>query len=568
MEKQFSDFWFIGVGLLVLFIFLIIFLMNKRNKEHKKKLNAFQVRYNQIKSIPLPFKIDKAYSIALTDEEIMSTVKDYQKKYEEIDVNFKDINSNFEIVEDAISFKKYKNLDTIFNEIDSKLKINEASVKEMNTFLDSILERESLERGKANNLKEKFQILKQKFYQNANVLGPSAKNIENKLGDCEDLFSDFEDHIYASKFVQAKQDLKLIEENIVSQEKLLNDIPPLLELAEGAIPVLREEIKRQYTLTKQRGVYLNHLKVEEKLNEINVRLEEYKNDIAVGKIENTQSNLNEVVEDLRKLLKGFSVENKALHDLKDSFSCIEEILNIVDGYYENAFNNNSYVKTAVTSEDLENLKEEQKNIFEPYKNKYNELKEASLGNCIAPSQLVKEATGLLTELEDARKTLKTKLHTIIKMMEDEENARLQLAKFQLLLFEMKAKIAIYKLPSISEMHKEDMNKCFEYTDKIKKALASQPLEIGFLNQLVEDSMRFIYDIYRKINNIVQMANMVENVIVFGNKYRSSYPEIDSELIRSELTFHNGEYYHALTIAIACIEKIFPNSLSGDMIVKK
>ena len=53
--------------------------------------------------------------------------------------------------------------------------------------------------------------------------------------------------------------------------------------------------------------------------------------------------------------------------------------------------------------------------------------------------------------------------------------------------------------------------------------------------------------------------MVENTIVFGNKYRSSYPDIDSELTRAELCFRNGEYTQALKIAIATIEKIHPGS---------
>ena len=61
------------------------------------------------------------------------------------------------------------------------------------------------------------------------------------------------------------------------------------------------------------------------------------------------------------------------------------------------------------------------------------------------------------------------------------------------------------------------------------------------------------------NNIVGMAIMVENTVVFGNKYRSTYPDIDSELTRAELCFRNGEYTQALTIAISTIEKIFPDT---------
>ena len=63
----------------------------------------------------------------------------------------------------------------------------------------------------------------------------------------------------------------------------------------------------------------------------------------------------------------------------------------------------------------------------------------------------------------------------------------------------------------------------------------------------------------KIDNTagVNTANSTEPV--FGNRYRSTYADIDSELTRSELSFRNGEYTQALTTAIATIEKIHPGN---------
>lgn len=68
---------------------------------------------------------------------------------------------------------------------------------------------------------------------------------------------------------------------------------------------------------------------------------------------------------------------------------------------------------------------------------------------------------------------------------------------------------------------------------------------------------FIYKLYNNASNLVGIAIMVENAIVFGNRYRSSYPSIDSELTRAELSFQNGEYTKALKIAIQSIEKMHP-----------
>ena len=63
----------------------------------------------------------------------------------------------------------------------------------------------------------------------------------------------------------------------------------------------------------------------------------------------------------------------------------------------------------------------------------------------------------------------------------------------------------------------------------------------------------------KVKESDRIAVMVEKTIVFGNRYRSSYPDIDSELTRADLCFRNGQYTKALKICIQCIEKMHPGS---------
>ena len=80
-----------------------------------------------------------------------------------------------------------------------------------------------------------------------------------------------------------------------------------------------------------------------------------------------------------------------------------------------------------------------------------------------------------------------------------------------------------------------------------------------LNEKLKEAIDFVYTLFNSVNNLVGMAIMVENTIVFGNRYRSTYPEIDSELTRAELCFRNGQYTKALKIAIQTIEKLHPGS---------
>ena len=154
------------------------------------------------------------------------------------------------------------------------------------------------------------------------------------------------------------------------------------------------------------------------------------------------------------------------------------------------------------------------------------------------------------------RALKDKLDTA---RADEERAKKQLLKLQLIMNEMQVKIKKNKLPSISGKYHNDLEKAYRYVETVERLLATTPLEIQQLNSTLSEAIDYIYKLYNNVNNIVGMAIMVENTIVFGNKYRSTYPDIDSELTRAELCFRNGEYTQALTIAISTIEKIFPDT---------
>ena len=142
---------------------------------------------------------------------------------------------------------------------------------------------------------------------------------------------------------------------------------------------------------------------------------------------------------------------------------------------------------------------------------------------------------------------------------DVDRAKKQLVKLQIIMNSMQVKIRRYKLPNISAAYQEDMNKANTYIHHLETLLKETPISIQLLNSTLQEALDFIYKLYNNVNNVVGTVVMVENTIVFGNRYRSTYEDIDSELTRSELCFRNGEYTQALQIAIATMEKIHPGN---------
>ena len=191
-------------------------------------------------------------------------------------------------------------------------------------------------------------------------------------------------------------------------------------------------------------------------------------------------------------------------------------------------------------------------------------KKKALGELLQASD--KAASKSLNDLQEVERSLNevtTSLNSIKERINnvsgDEDRAKKQLVKLQVIMNQLQVSIRKYKLPSISAQYEEDMNKANEYIHRLESLLAETPLNVQLLNSTLKEAIDFIYKLYNNVNNVVGAVMMVENTIVFGNRYRSTYPDIDSELTRSELCFRNGEYTQALTIAIATIEKIHPGN---------
>lgn len=554
----------IVVALAILLLLFYYFKLKNRKKKVKSKFDSLQFRYNSIKSVPLDFKLKKALSIARIDSEIMNKVKECQVNYEAASNNLNELSQLFEESEDLISANKYKTIDDVFGQIDDKLKIGEIKVNEISDFLDTILEREAHERAKANILKDRFSNLKETFRKSYPLLGRSVKNIENEITDCEQLFSAFEEWVYASDYIRAKESLEEAEAIMDKLDNIIKISPELLEIAEGAIPVLYDETKRQYALTRQRGVYLGHLNVDDNLKQIKERLNDASHNIQVGKIEEVRKELDAITLDLRTLLRNFNKENEAFVGVKSVIELINEEINLIDNNYNYIQECYELEKDKFELGSFDELVISKDKYLNYYHETSSEIRRLLDDNQTPSSVLNDQAISLLKELNAKQNELKEIKNRIDNAKADEERANTQLLKFQLILNEMKTKIASHKLPSISDAYKDDLARGYEYINNIDEALKEVPLNRIKLKSVVDETLDYIYKLYNNVNNVVGMAGMVENTIVFGNKYRSSYPEVDSELTRAELAYHNGEYTQALTIAIAAIEKLFPNSLSKEV----
>ena len=540
-------------------IVIVAMIRNARKNNISKAIETLYVRFNAIKTVPIAFKLSKAQVMAKRNEQTAASVQEYYNKYEETEKRINEIQDMLNSVDDETSTRSYKETLNAIKDVEQSIGDCEIEIKNIDDFLEEFSKKEDEQRAYSADLKEKYRVVKNTINENANLLSIAFSGLEEKLSKCEALFTSSEEWMYASDYTAASNDLKKIDEMLDEIKINANAIPKCIKDTKGVLPVMLDEAKREYALTKQRGVFVEHLDIDNKLANIEKTLNEDIKNLVVGNTEGIRENCREAKRVLNELIENLAAENRSFKEARETNDKAFEHnadLEKVENYVRIAYDKDS---ARFGLEDLRPTLKIIRDNIEKYKARYQTINEDLATSNKPSSEILVDAENLCNDIEKDKKDLYSYKTIIDKSTDGETRATTQLTKLQLVVSEVESKIAEYRLPTISATYDQDLVRSREYICRIRKLTKEVPIDIERLNETLDEGIDFIYKFYNNVNNIVGMAIMVENAIVFGNKYRSTFPEIDRELSKAEFQYLNGEYTKALKTAISCMETLFPDN---------
>ena len=116
----------------------------------------------------------------------------------------------------------------------------------------------------------------------------------------------------------------------------------------------------------------------------------------------------------------------------------------------------------------------------------------------------------------------------------------------------------YKIPVIPSSYYIELTEAQDAIREIIKELDRKPIVIKILNIRVDTARDLVFKIYNKTNDMIKIASMSEKIIIYGNRYRSSYEEIDIALTKAEELFKRGKYKESLDLSMKSLSFIDKN----------
>lgn len=547
---------YIGSALVVVIVLTIV-LRGLKKRGLKSSLVDLERQYNEIKGIPLAFKFNKAVALSRVNEAMMAKVNECQPQFDSVQESLKECGVLLAEADDLLYVQKNKAASRKMNALQKNLELCSNAANAVNQILDEILEQESEQRGQINVLKEKFRAIKKLFGDNRNAYHQSDEYIEKRFDAIEKKFSLFEEWMFASEFDKAHEQQKEIAKEIAELSDQLHLLPNLYEQARGVLPKAIDEIGLRYAQIKNKGVFLDHLEVQKNLDIISDQLKENIAKLRNGIVLDVKGNLNALGERLLSLQDLIIREDDAYTEIQEGMESAFQLIRSNNEAFEEIVLLYRRVNERFGFEDWSTRLESAQTQLEQMNVLRRKVEKKAMENVVASSTQLLEYRELVKGAQLFAKDINTMKKQLTTACSDEERAKKQLIKLQLILNEVRLKTACHRLPSISAQFNSDLEEGDSLIQRVKTVLENSPLDVQELNADLQEAIDFVYKLYNNANNLVGIAIMVENAIVFGNRYRSSFSEIDSELTRAELSFQNGEYTKALKIAIQCIEKMHP-----------
>ena len=117
---------------------------------------------------------------------------------------------------------------------------------------------------------------------------------------------------------------------------------------------------------------------------------------------------------------------------------------------------------------------------------------------------------------------------------------------------------------LSVIYEEPYQEITSLIQNIDKCLKTQPINVNYVNeeikQLVNKAEQLLYD----MKNNYKMYTMAQNIIVFTNKYRSSFSTVNEVLNRAQIHFENGEFEFAIDSVSEVLQEVHPHAYEEMM----
>ncbi|MDD6388581.1 MAG: septation ring formation regulator EzrA [Bacilli bacterium] len=552
----------IGITIIVITIISVISVLyairSAKNKGYKKQLEKLDIEKNKIVSTPIVPELSKIETYR-KNEKIETMYKEWNKRLSDIrDVQIPKITDMILEADYCLSQRDYKS--TLYKI--AKLEMEIYKVRTNAEFLlddiKDITTSEERSRKVITKYKKEYRELYDKFKESENDYADIAETVNLQFGAIAHKFEEYEDILDSNRYNEVDNTVNTIEDMLKHMTIVIDEMPQIVLMAENILPKKIKEVLENYEELKKQGYTLDYLNVEYNVSEANKKINDILERAKMLDMKDSLLELKVLMEYFENVFDDFEKEKVNKKEYSDTIANFQKKLSRMNKLVNEIFKKLESIKKVYNLEEedinlLQKIREELKKLNDDYK----VLIEHTQNNAFSFSKINKELENLVARLRLIEESLDQTLDTIGSMKDDESRARQQLEEVKKILRRSRKLLREYELPVIPDNYFVELQEAQGAIKELIAELNKSPINIDNLNMRVETARDLVIKLHNRSKEMVKSAAFAEMTMVYGNRYRSKYEELDKNLAYSEMLFFKGEYKKALQLSINTLNKVEP-----------
>ena len=557
-----TTFIFIGILYYVFTVILIIVVLNLINKKERNKYKTEIANLERDKNLIVGASILSELNKvgALVNNDVMQKkYENWQKRLKEIkEVEVPKITDGLIEIENIFEDKDYKALKPKI----AALELQIAYVKTKSNFLlDEIKEitlSEEKNRETITKLKSEYRSILTKYHTNEKEYEEIKNPIELQFENVDKLFSAFEVSMEKNEYTEVGKIVKAIDDTVGNLKVVIEEAPSIIIMGKKLIPDKINDIKKITSKMEKEGYNLDYLNIDYNIVESEKKISDVFARLNVLNLEDSVFELKTILDYFDSLYHNFDKERlskRIFEDYQRSILIKTTKLEKISNDLNKKIDDLKY-SYDLSDEDISILDVIAKEIVE-IKDDYNRIIDMHRRHVFAFSRLSKEMEILNNKLLKTEEKLEQTLRSLGSLKEDEKRAREQLDEIKHILNQAKTNMKSYKLPVTPKNFYVELGEAAGAINDMVKELDKRPISIKTLNTRVDTARDLTLKVYNTTKEATKTARMAEAAIVYGNRYRAVYKDVELGLLKAENAFYKGNFKISLEQAINAINIVEP-----------
>ncbi|MCM3086377.1 septation ring formation regulator [Bhargavaea ginsengi] len=558
---------YVIIGIIILIALIIVAFIMRR--KHTAVINKLEVEKLQIQHKPILEQLTKVKQLNMNGETEEKFERWRGSWTEVMDDHMPAIDELLFDAEEAIDRLRFRKATEIEKEIESKIAYADGEMNRILEELDELIGSEELNRVEMEDLKKRHKAARKSLLAHQHSFGNAAGRLEKRLESIRPRFEEYDELTASGNYLKARETVLGLSDEAKETFALIEDVPVLLSEIQTKIPQSIRELRAGLREMEDGGYFIAHLKMEERLSEIERELDDLKLSLESLEVAEVKERTILLEEEINGFYDKLEKEVYARHYVEENHAHIAADLGELSAFTRSTADEARFVQQNYRlSEQEAAIPEAALEQVAGMEKRFNLLTGRINAGQSASSVLEEELKAIDEESKQLLDEQARFSDRLKELRVNETDARARLSELGRILQETDRKLYKANTPGIPEDMDVRLEEAEEQLFIVSRNLQEMPLNMALVNESLAKAEGYIDEVSKKADEMLENVDLIERLIQYGNRYRSN-PAINEQLAEAEEAFHQCRYGKALEDAASAVEAAEPGALKKiEVLVKQ